>query len=177
MLKAVLIAALLATGIQASAADPETTTLIFVNAAEMEASPSPDPGLSTTGAEQAKLLASSLAGTDISAIYTTYVNRAVQTVTPLAKDHQQKLDYFRLNGDPELTSSIIRDMVKKNKGKTIVICSDPENIPAMMRQAGVRGKAVKTLYDKGCGQVLVVKLSGSNDAVAQKLNMNIRKKV
>jgi hypothetical protein len=177
MLKAVLMAALLAAGTQAPAADPVTTTLIFVNAAEMEASPSPDPGLSAAGMQQANLLAASLAETDIGTIYTTYVNRAVQTVTPLAKAHHQQLDYFRLNGDPELTTSIIKDMIRRNKGKTIVICSDPENIPAMMRSAGVRGKAVKTLYDKGCGQVLMVKLNSGSGAVAQKLNMNIQKKV
>lgn len=177
MLKTLFMATLLATGTQVFASEPEVTTIIFVNAAEVETSPSADPGLSASGQEQAGQLVTSLQGTDISAIYTTFLNRAVQTVTPLATAHQQKLDYFRLNGDPELTSSVIKDMIKKNSGKTIVICSDPENITAMIRQAGVRGKDVKTLYDKGCGQVLVVKRSGNSPAVAQKLNMNIQKKV
>ncbi|MDR6567592.1 Broad specificity phosphatase PhoE [Chitinophaga ginsengisegetis] len=177
MLKAVLMATLLATGTPVSAAEPEVTTLIFVNAAEMESSPSADPGLSATGLEQATQLASSLEGTEISAIYTTYLNRAVQTVTPLSKAHQQQLDYFRLNGDPEQTTATLKDMIKKNKGKTIVICSVPENITAMLQHAGVKGKIMKTLYDKGSGQVLVVKHSGNNTAVAQKLNMNIQKKV
>ncbi|HEY9259133.1 histidine phosphatase family protein [Chitinophaga sp.] len=177
MLKTLFMATLLATGTQVFATEPEVTTIIFVNAAEMESSPSSDPGLSPSGEEQASQLATSLAGTDINAIYTTFINRAVQTVTPLAKSRQQQLDYFRLNGDPELTSSIMKDMIRKNSGKTIVICSDPENITAMIRQAGVKGKDVKTLYDKGCGQVLVVKRSGNNTAVAQKLNMNIQKKV
>ncbi|MBS0031940.1 histidine phosphatase family protein [Chitinophaga sp. 22321] len=177
MLKTLFMATLLATGTQVLATEPEVTTIIFVNAAEMETSPSADPGLSTTGQEQATQLVSSLQGVDINAIYTTFLNRAVQTVTPLAQSHQQKLDYFRLNGDPELTSSIVKDMIKKNSGKTIVICSDPENITALIRQAGVRGKDVKTLYDRGCAQVLVVKRTGNSTPVAQKLNMNIQKKV
>lgn len=177
MLKAVLMATLLATGTPASATEPEVTTLIFVNAAEVESSPSADPGLSAAGQEQASQLASSLEGMDISAIYTTYLNRSVQTVTPLSKAHQQELGYFRLNGDPDQTMAVIKDMIKKNKGKTIVICSVPENITAMLQHAGIRGKTMKTLYDKGCGQVLVVKHSGSGAAVAQKLNMNIQKKV
>jgi broad specificity phosphatase PhoE len=177
MLKAVLMATLLATGTPVSAAEPEVTTLIFVNAAEVESSPSSDPSLSATGQEQATQLASSLEGMEISAIYTTYLNRAVQTVTPLSKAHQQQLDYFRLNGDPEQTTATLKDMIKKNKGKTIVICSVPENITAMLQHAGVKGRIMKTLYDKGSGQVLVVKHSGNNTAVAQKLNMNIQKKV
>ncbi len=177
MLKAVLMAALLATGHPVSATGPEETTLIFVNAAEVESSPSPDPGLSATGQEQASQLVSSLEGMDISAIYTTFLNRSVQTVTPLSKARQQQLDYFRLNGDPDQTTAVLKDMIKKNKGKTIVICSVPENITAMLQHAGVRGKTMKTLYDKGCGQVLVVKQREGNAAVAQKLNMNIQKKV
>ncbi|MBO9730950.1 MAG: histidine phosphatase family protein [Chitinophaga sp.] len=177
MLKTLFMAAMLATGTQVFATEPEVTTIIFVNAAEMESSPSTDPGLSPSGTEQANQLVSSLEGTSINAIYTTFINRAIQTVTPLAKARQQQLDYFRLNGDPELTTSIVKDMIKKNSGKTIVICSDPENIAAMIRQVGVKGKDVKTLYDKGSGQVLVVKRSSNNTAVAQKLNMNIQKKV
>ncbi|SEW50248.1 histidine phosphatase family protein [Chitinophaga arvensicola] len=177
MLKAFIMATLMATGLSVSASEPEVTTIIFVNAAEMESSPSADPGLSPGGQEQATQLASSLEGTEIAAIYTTFLNRAVQTVTPLSKAHDQKLDYFRINGDPDQTSSTFKDMIKKNKGKTFVICSDPENITAMLQHAGVRGKVMKTLYDKGCGQVLVVKYNGTNTAVAQKLNMNIQKKV
>ncbi|PSL43772.1 histidine phosphatase superfamily protein (branch 1) [Chitinophaga niastensis] len=177
MLKTAIIATLLASGVQAFATEPDVTTIIFVNAAEVETSPSADPGLSVAGLEQANQLTTSLADVDIATIYTTYANRAVQTVTPLSKARQRGLDYFRINDDPELMNSVMKDMLKRNKGKTIVICSDPENIPAMVRHLGVRGKDVKTLYDKGCGQVLVVKVSGNNTAVAQKLNMNIQKKV
>ncbi|MEC5144357.1 histidine phosphatase family protein [Chitinophaga sp. 212800010-3] len=177
MLKTILMATLLAIGSHSYASDPETTTLIFVNAAEVEGSPSADPNLSTNGQEQAAQLAASLDGTEIAAIYTTFMNRAVQTVTPLAKARQQKLDYFRFTGDPDLTSRSVKDMITRNAGKTIVICSDPENIVAMLREAGVKGKDLKTLYDKGCGQVLVVKHSGGSQVLAQKLNMNIQKKV
>jgi bisphosphoglycerate-dependent phosphoglycerate mutase len=176
-LKTAIMATLLATGLQSFATGPEVTTVIFVNAAEVESSPSADPGLSATGQEQANQLSVSLADIDIATIYTTYANRAIQTVTPLSKARQRELDFFRINDDPELMNSVMKDMLKLNKGKTIVICSDPENIPAMVRHLGVKGKDVKTLYDKGCGQVLVVKVSGNNTAVAQKLNMNIQKKV
>lgn len=68
-------------------------------------------------------------------------------------------------------------IVKQNKGKTIVICGNPENIPAMARTLGVKAKSVKALYDKGSGRFLIVEVHGNNNAVAQKLNMNIQKKV
>ncbi|NLR77839.1 histidine phosphatase family protein [Chitinophaga eiseniae] len=177
MFKAVLMATLLATGLRVSAGEPQVTTLVFVNAGEMEVSTSTDANLSTTGQEQANQLVSSLDGMDISAIYTTFVNRAVETVTPLAKARMKQLDYFKLTDDPEQAASVFNDLIKRNKGKTIVICSDPENITAMIYRTGLRGKEIKTLYDKGCGHVLIVKQSSNNAPVAQKLNMNIQKKV
>ncbi|CAL1518063.1 histidine phosphatase family protein [Chitinophaga sp. MM2321] len=177
MLKTAFLAVMMAAGTQTFANGPDVTTIIFVNPAEVENSPSADPGLSTAGLEQADQLAASLQSEDIAAIYTTYVNSAVQTVTPLSRTKQCSLDYYRITNDPELVESVLKDMIKKNKGKTIVICGDPENIPAMARHLGVKGKEVKTLYDKGCGRFMVVKVNGNNATVAQKLNMNIQKKV
>jgi hypothetical protein len=172
-----LMAILFAAGTLAAKADPEETTIIFVNSAEMETSVSPDPGLSQAGKEQAAQLASSLEGTEIAGIYSTYANRSIGTVTPLAEKRQQQLQYFRLNGDQELTSTVFKDMIKRNKGKTIVVCGDPEHIDAMMRAAGVRVKDARSLHDKGSGQALVVKVNKGKPALAQKLNMNIQKKV
>ncbi|RFS19543.1 hypothetical protein DVR12_23215 [Chitinophaga silvatica] len=177
MLKTLMMAVLFAAGTLVAKADPEETTIIFVNSAETESSPSSDPGLSTNGQDQAKSLVDVLEGMEIANIYTTYANRSVATVTPLAEHRKQKLEYFRLNGDQELTASILKDMINRNKGKTIVICSDPELVASLIREAGVKGKDAKSLHDKGCGKALLVKVNKGKPAVAQTLNMNSQKKV
>jgi hypothetical protein len=177
MLKTLMMATLFASSVLAAKADPEETTIIFVNAAETETSASADPGLSANGESQAAQLVTSLDGMDIASIYTTYSNRAVATVTPLAEKRQQKLEYYRLNDDQELTSTIFKDMIKKNKGKTIVICGDPEQVVTLIRESGIKGKDLKTLHDKDCGKAWVVKVNKGKPSVAQTLNMNIQKKV
>lgn len=177
MLLKSMMAVLLVAGTLAAKADPEETTVIFVNSADVETTVSADPGLSEEGKEQANQLVTSLEGTEVAAIYTVYANRSVATVKPLAENRQQQLAYFRLNGDQELTSTVFKDMIKRNKGKTIVICADPEHIDAMMKETGLKVKEAKALHDKGCGQALIVKVNKGKPAVAQKLNMNIQKKV
>ncbi|WP_143306680.1 histidine phosphatase family protein [Chitinophaga vietnamensis] len=176
MLKTAILSVLLLAGIRAFAAEPETT-IIFVNAAETEATPSPDPGLSTEGQQEAAALTSALRDIPVDAIYTIFQNRGVQTVTPLSTAKNCHLEYYRPAPDAEALEAMMGSLVKQNAGKTIVICGDPENIPAMLRQLGVKAKDLKTLYDKGYGQGLVVKVSGRNTVVAQKLNMNIQKNV
>ncbi|MET6997431.1 histidine phosphatase family protein [Chitinophaga defluvii] len=176
MLKTTLFSVLLAAGMQAFAAEPEVTTVIFVNPAEVIESPVTDPGLSANGKEQAVNLSTSLQSTAVAAIYTTYLNRAVQTVEALSKSKQVPLDYFRDTDDPEMIKSIIAAMVKKYKGKTIVICGDARNIPVMAKSLGIKTKDIKEVYDKTCGEALMVKV-GDRTAVAQKLNMNFQKKV
>ncbi|MBC9928813.1 hypothetical protein [Chitinophaga qingshengii] len=176
MLKTAILATLLAAAIPAFATGPEkVTTVIFVNAAEEEATPS--AGLSTEGQDQARMFTEALRHIDVAAIYTIYQNKAVQTVGPLSELRQLHPVYYWVTRDSETRECVLDCIVKKNKGKTIVICGNPENIPAMARSLGVRAKAVKTLYDKGSGQFLIVQVLGNNTAVAQKLNMNIQKKV
>lgn len=176
MLKTTLFSVFMAAGMQVFAAEPEVTTVIFVNPAEVIESPVNDPGLSANGKEQAANLSTCLQTTEVAAIYTTYLNRAVQTVEALSKSKEVPLDYFRDTDDPEMIKSIIEAMVKKYKGKTIVICGDAKNIPLMAKSLGIRTKNIKEVYDKTCGEALMVKV-GERTAVAQKLNMNFQKKV
>ncbi|WP_212004128.1 hypothetical protein [Chitinophaga sp. HK235] len=176
MLKTAILATMLAAGLSSFATGPEkVTTIIFVNAAEEEVSPS--AGLSPEGQDQAREFTDALRHIDVAAIYTIYVNKAVQTVTPLSQLRQLNPVYYWVTKDHETADCVLDCIVRQNKGKTIVICGNPENIPLMARCLGVKGKTVKTLYDKGSGRFLIVKVMGNNTAVAQKLNMNIQKKV
>lgn len=176
MLKTAILATLLAAGSAVHATGPEkVTTVIFVNAAEEEATPA--AGLSAEGRDQTRLFTEALRHIDVAAIYTLYVNKAVQTVAPLSELRQLHPVYYWVTKDEETRNCVLDCIVKQNKGKTIVICGNPENIPAMARSLGVKAKSVRTLYDKGSGQFLIVEVHGNNNAVAQKLNMNIQKKV
>jgi phosphohistidine phosphatase SixA len=176
MLKTALLSAILVAGTHVFAAEPEVTTIIFVNPAEVIESPVNDPGLSDKGKAQAADLSASLQGTEVAAIYTTYLNRAVQTMEILSKTKDVKLDYFRDTDDPEMIKTVLDAMVKKHKGKTIVICGDVKNIPLMAKSLGIRTKNIKEVFDGRCGEALIIKVS-NRAAVAQKLNMNFQKKV
>lgn len=176
MLKTAILATLLAAGNVAFATGPEkVTTVIFVNAAEEESTPS--AGLSKEGRDQTRLFTDAVRHIDVTAIYTIFVNKAEQTVAPLSELRQLRPVYYWVTKDQETLDCVLDCIVKQNRGKTIVICGNPENIPAMARSLGVKAKTVRTLYDKGSGRFLVVRVLGNNTAVAQKLNMNIQKKV
>ncbi|WP_211093025.1 hypothetical protein [Chitinophaga polysaccharea] len=69
----------------------------------------------------------------------------------------RQLDYFKLADNPEQAANVFNHLIKRNKGKAFVICSDPENITAVIYRTGLWGKEIKTLYDRGSGQVLTVK--------------------
>ena len=116
-----------------------------------------------------------LDGPDISAIH--FPEPCGGSCYHAGQTRMKPLDYFKLTDDPGQAAGVFNDLIKRNKGKTIVMGSDPGNITAMIYHTGLRGKGIKTLYGKGCGQVLVIKQSGNNAPVAQKLNMNIQKKV
>lgn len=176
MIKQLVLPLLLLAGLYVRAAGPETT-IIFVNPAESETSPVPDPGLSAGGREQAAALQNALAGTAVSVIYSTYSNCAVQTVEPLAKERGMELNYYRATEDAGILQSVMEDILKKHKGKTVVVCAPPRVIPVMARFAGIRPRDMKGSYDKGNGRGWVVKIPDQGQAIAQKLNMNIQKKV
>lgn len=176
MIKQLLLPFFLMMGLYAQAAGPETT-IIFVNPGEAETSPVPDPGLSAGGREQAVALQNALAGIPVTVIYSTYSNCAVQTVEPLAKAKGMELNYYRATDDASIIQSVIEDILKKHKGKTIVVCATPKLIPVMARFTGIRSRDMRGLYDKGDGRGLVITIPEQGQAVAQKLNMNSQKKV
>ncbi|QJB37509.1 histidine phosphatase family protein [Chitinophaga oryzae] len=62
------------------------TTVIFVNAAEEEATPS--AGLSEEGQDQTRLFTKVLRHIDVTAIYILYMNKAMQTAAPLSELRQ-----------------------------------------------------------------------------------------
>jgi hypothetical protein len=176
MIKQLFIPLFLVVSLSLMAATPETT-IIFVNPAEAEVSPVQDPGLSSHGREQAAGLQHALAGTEVKAVYSTYLNSAIQTIEPLAKERNLKISYYRATENPDIIQSVVAAILKRHKGETVVVCALPQLVPVMARLAGIRPKDVKTLYDGRHGQGLVVKITDQGQAVAQKLNMNSQKKV
>lgn len=179
MFKTAILCVLLAGGmsIPAVTAAQEPTTFIFVNPAEQDSSPSADPGLSETGRGQAAMLIDYLQDQHVEAVYASYTNCAMQTVRPLTESLRQQLMHFKDTDDIPLMENTLQAMIKKHKGKTIVICGNPKNIRLMALSLGIKGKNLKTLYNSACGEGLVIKVTEGGTAVAQKLEWNSRKKV
>lgn len=166
-------------GIVCSMQPPGTgaTTVVFVNCAETAAGTA-GPVLTAAGREQAAQLTLFLRDMPVSAVYTPYSSCLMQTVQPLADARDFKVQYFRdaCENNPEVMEHILEEMMKRHKGKTIVICAPAQSILKMATMLGIREKELKP----GMGlfeEVLIVNVFDVGEAVAQKLNMNFQKKV
>lgn len=105
-------------------AQSQVTTLILVRHAERQEDGSKDPGLSSAGEERVAALTRLLGAADIDAIYSTAFKRTRNTVQPLATEKGLTLiDYNPMS--PEDLDNIL----KKHKGKTVVVCGHSNTTP------------------------------------------------
>ncbi|MCP4299936.1 MAG: histidine phosphatase family protein [Gammaproteobacteria bacterium] len=115
-----------------------TTTVIFVRHAEKAASPANDPGLSDAGQRRAAELARQLVDADVvpgvgvDAVYSTSYRRTVETAKPLA----DALDLQVLTYDASDTEAIIESLVRKYKGKIVLVVGHSDTVPEMIANMG-----------------------------------------
>src|SRR5687767_5629493 len=95
--------------------NPVITTFILVRHAE-KATGGDDPDLKPEGHERAKLLASVLKNTSLSAVYSTRYNRTKNTVSPVAKEKGLEVQVYE-----NLKASELDALVTKHSGETILI--------------------------------------------------------
>ena len=113
-----------------------TTTIIFVRHAEKAASPSDDPGLSPAGQERAAELARQLVDADVirgvDAIYSTPLRRTKETAQTVA----DALDLPVNTYDVEDTEPILESILKKHKGKIILVVAHSNTLPVLIANLG-----------------------------------------
>ena len=117
-----------------------TTTVIFVRHAEKTAEPADDPGLSEAGLQRAAELARQLVDADVvagvDAIYSTSYRRTEETARPVA----EALSLPILSYDASNTETIMDEIVKKHKGKIILVVGHSNTIPALIGNMGASKK-------------------------------------
>jgi broad specificity phosphatase PhoE len=125
-----------------------TTTVIFVRHAEKMAEPSNDPGLSEAGRQRAAELARQLVDADVvagvDAIYSTSYRRTEETARPVA----EALSLPILSYDASNTETIMDEIVKKHKGKIILVVGHSNTIPALIGNMGASKKVPEINEDE-----------------------------
>ena len=117
-----------------------TTSVIFVRHAEKTAEPADDPLLSLAGQQRAVELARQLVDADvvagIDAIYATPYRRTVDTAQPLADALGLQITSY----DAADTETIMEQIVRKHKGKIVLVVGHSNTLPALIGNMGASKK-------------------------------------
>ena len=117
-----------------------TTTMIFVRHAEQTSFDAEDPGLSEAGRIRVAELTRQLVDADvvagIDAIYSTPFRRSQETVAPLADALNLPINMY----DPEDTEPILETILKKHKGKIILVVGHSNTVPVLIANLGASKK-------------------------------------
>ncbi len=113
-----------------------TTTIIFVRHAEKATAPADDPGLSPAGERRAAELARQLVDADViqgvDAIYSTPMRRTRETAQAVA----DALDLPVNTYDVADTEPILESILKKHKGKIILVVAHSNTLPVLIANLG-----------------------------------------
>jgi len=125
-----------------------TTTIIFVRHADKAATPADDPGLSEAGRRRAAELTRQLVDADVvagvDAIYATPFRRAQETARPLADALDLPINTY----DPNDTEAILETILKRHKGKIILVVAHSNTLPVLIANLGASKKVPPIAEDE-----------------------------
>lgn len=134
-----------------------TTTVIFVRHAEKIAGPADDPSLSAAGQRRAAELARQLIDADvvagIDAVYATPHHRTVDTAKPVADALGLPITSY----DAADTETIMDQIVKKHKGKIVLVIGHSNTVPALIGNMGA-SKKVPTIDEHEYDNIYIVSI-------------------
>jgi 2,3-bisphosphoglycerate-dependent phosphoglycerate mutase len=110
-------------GINSTAENRDTTTIIVVRHAE-KVDDSTDPELSYEGELRAMKLAEMLKKIQVDVIYSTNYKRTLATVTPVSVDKNLKIELYDPRNEVEYSQ-----IFENSKGKTILIAGHSNTVP------------------------------------------------
>lgn len=117
-----------------------TTTIIFVRHAEQTAMPADDPSLSPVGRRRVAELTRQLVDADVvagvDAIYSTPFKRTQETVQPLADALNLPIN----NYDASDTERVLETILKRHKGKIILVVGHSNTVPLLIASLGASKK-------------------------------------
>ncbi len=134
-----------------------TTTVIFVRHAEKTAEPADDPLLSVAGQQRAAELARQLVHADvvagIDAVYATPYRRTVDTAKPVADALGLPITSY----DAADTETIMERIVRKHKGKIVLVVGHSNTLPALIGNMGA-SKKVPTINENEYDNIYIVSI-------------------
>jgi len=117
-----------------------TTTIIFVRHAEKALDAGDDPGLSAAGRRRVAELTRQLKDADVvagvDAIYTTQYRRTQETARPLADALDLPINQY----DAMDTESVLETILKRHKGKIILVVAHSNTLPELIANLGASKK-------------------------------------
>ncbi len=125
-----------------------TTTMIFVRHAEKAEFPAGDPGLSDAGQHRVAELTRQLVDADVvagvDAIYVTQYRRAEETAQPLADALDLPINRY----DAADTEVILETILKRHKGKIILVVAHGNTLPVLIANLGASKKVPPIAEDE-----------------------------
>ena len=117
-----------------------TTTIIFVRHADKAASPIDNPGLSAAGQRRAAELSRQLVDADVvagvDAVYSTGYKRSQETARAVADALDLPINTY----DVDDTEEILETILKRHKGKIILIVAHGNTVPVLIAKLGASKK-------------------------------------
>ena len=117
-----------------------TTTIIFVRHAEKATSPIDNPGLSAAGQRRAAELSRQLVDADVvagvDAVYSTRYKRSQETARAVADALDLPINTY----DVDDTEEILETILKRHKGKIILIVAHGNTVPVLIANLGASKK-------------------------------------
>lgn len=139
-IQAIVIYVAIAVGLAWFFESQATTTIIFVRHAEKAAQPEDDPSLSDAGRRRVAELTRQLVDADVvagvDAIYSTPYRRTQETVQPLADVLNLAVNIY----DPSDNELVLSTILKKHKGKIILVAAHSNTVPTLIADLGASKK-------------------------------------
>jgi len=134
-----------------------TTTIIFVRHAEKAESPPEDPELSEQGKRRVAELTRQLVDADvvagIDAIYSTPYKRTMETARPLSEVLDLPINRY----DPDDNEAVLETILKRHKGKIILVVGHSDTIPGLIADLGA-SKKVPPIDDMEYDNIYVISI-------------------
>ena len=125
-----------------------TTTIIFVRHADKAATPADEPGLSRAGRARVAELTRQLVDADVvagvDAIYSTPLRRSLETARPIADALDLPINTY----DVEDVEPILEHILKKHKGKIILVVAHSNTLPVLIANLGASKKVPPIAEDE-----------------------------
>jgi broad specificity phosphatase PhoE len=141
----------------AASAAAQPATVIVVRHAEKAAEPASDPILSAEGTQRARDLAAALAGTGVTSVITTHLQRTKLTAKPVTDALGKEPIVVRAGGPPAAHVEAVAAAVRaRPAGEVVLVVGHSNTVPAIVN--ALAGTKLQDLCDPQYSLMFIVEL-------------------